>query len=259
MLPSTALGEGGHAFTAVAKAASGVVSGASQALSVMIDTVASTTDVVDFSTSKYSRNSSSITLTGTASDNSGCVVSVDIFRDGALVKTVAASSGAWSFGEVVGNGAHAYTMQGTDTAGNVAGAAHSLILGSANGETVRGTAGADIVCGGAGYDTMSGGGGNDVFAFAPGDAAASMLSRNGKALNIETISDFSAGDKLDLRDLGHLTFGGESQTVHAYAVNWYVNNGNTFVFADVNGDGKADFHIELIGSHALTASDFALG
>jgi Ca2+-binding RTX toxin-like protein len=255
---SVSLSNGSHALTAVAKSSNGLVSAASAALNVVIDTVGSVADVIDFSVAKYGKNSSSVTLSGTATDNSGCVVNVDVYRDGALQKTVAASSGSWSFGDLVSSGVHTYSMQATDTAGNVTAGAHSLVVGSANGETVRGTSGADYICGGAGYDTISGGGGNDVFVFGAGDAVAMTTSRNGRTFNVETITDFAVGDKLDVTDLGHLTFVGQTQAAGAGQLGWAISGGSTYVFADVNGDGVTDFMVRLIGLHTLTASDFLI-
>jgi hypothetical protein len=255
-IASLHLGQGSHALTAVSKSASGVLSAASAALNVVVDTVASAVDVSDFSIGRASKNASSVTVSGTAVDDSNCAVSIDIVRDGTLIKTISTNSGAWAFTDSAGNGVHTYVMQGTDIAGNVAVAAHSLVIGAGAGETICGASGADYISGGGGYDAMSGGGGNDVFVFAAGDAPMMATSRNGKRVNIETITDFSTGDKLDLSDLGHLTFAGQTQTLGAHQVEWYVAGGNTFVVADASGDGKADFMVQLSGVHALTSADF---
>jgi hypothetical protein len=253
------LGDGNHSLTAVSKSASGVVSAASASLNVVVDTVASVLDVTDFSIAKTSRNATTVSVSGAAFDNSGAAISVDVMRDGALIKTISTSSGAWAFTDAAGNGVRSYTMQGTDIAGNVAGAAHSLVIGASGNDAIHGSSGADYISGGGGYDSMSGGGGNDVFVFGAGDAAMMSTSRNGKMVNIETITDFSAGDKLDLTDLGHLTFAGQTQTLGAHQVEWYVSGGNTFVVADVSGDGKADFMVQLAGLHTLSSSDFMFG
>ncbi len=75
----------------------------------------------------------------------------------------------------------------------------------------------------------------------------------------ETITDFAPGqDSLDLTGMGHMVFGGQSTSLTPGHVDWYTSGGNTFVFGDVNGDGKADFMIKLLGVHPLAATDFHL-
>jgi hypothetical protein len=38
----------------------------------------------------------------------------------------------------------------------------------------------------------------------------------------------------------------------------FTSGSKTVISGDVNGDGKADFQIELAGRHSLAASDFIL-
>jgi serralysin len=91
------------------------------------------------------------------------------------------------------------------------------------------------------------------------DALDDALLGKTKTSPLDTITDFQVGtDKLDLSHLGHMTLKGQSATVSAHAVNWYVSGGDTFVTGDVTGDGKADFIIQLKGSMALSGSDFLL-
>ena len=88
---------------------------------------------------------------------------------------------------------------------------------------------------------------------------------------LDVIADFVHGvDSIDLTGIDANTlnkakgdqafvFGGQNAIVAANTVTWFEQGGNTFVQADVNGDAKADFAVELLGiNHNLTASDFLL-
>ena len=165
--------------------------------------------------------------------------------------------GAWSISKTnVPDAVHTYTLQTTDAAGNVGNGGATLILGSSGADKIVGTAASDIIHGDAGADTLTGGGGADVFVYtALNDAPLAK----GKSSVVDMITDFQTGvDRLDLSGLGHMTFKGESASVAANAVNWYVSGGNTFVTGDVTGDGRADFIIQLKGAMALSASDILL-
>ena len=60
----------------------------------------------------------------------------------------------------------------------------------------------------------------------------------------------------------HLTFGGQiapGDPVGNDKVEFYKQAGNTFVVADINGDGVADFTVKILGLFTLDAGDFVLG
>ncbi len=137
------------------------------------------------------------------------------------------------------------------------------------GTTLIGGTGDDYMVGGSGNDTLEGGGGRDImygqdgadtFVFkATGDAP---LDDNPFART--AIGDFSVGqDKIDLSaittaDNQPLSFIGETAfTNQAGEVHQVVSDGNSVIEGDVDGDGTADFQIELYGTtQALQASDF---
>ncbi|RRD90398.1 M10 family metallopeptidase C-terminal domain-containing protein [Conchiformibius steedae] len=99
--------------------------------------------------------------------------------------------------------------------------AHSKIIinGTQGGDTLAGVqdkaavlygaAGDDVLAAGSGLDVMAGGAGNDTFRF-----AADKLNRDGSA---DVISDFSAGDRLDLSGMRSL----------------FADHGSGFQFGDI--------------------------
>ena len=130
------------------------------------------------------------------------------------------------------------------------------LSGSTGRDTLIGGPGADILYGGSSADLLTGGRGADVFRYAsPSDSRVSS--------GVDLITDFRPGenDRIDLRliDGGNCTFiGQDAFNGGACEVNYRVRGGNTFVSADLNGDARADFTVELRGAYALHNSDFQL-
>ncbi|PTM33952.1 adhesin [Enterobacter cloacae] len=126
--PSSPIGEGPHALTAVATDAAGNSSDVSNTWTLTIDSVAPAapviTQVIDDVPERLgalnandSTNDTTPTLNGTAEPGS----KVTIRLDGADVDTVVAdSNGAWTFTPTtpLGNGPHTFTVVATDAAGN---------------------------------------------------------------------------------------------------------------------------------------------
>ena len=130
------------------------------------------------------------------------------------------------------------------------------LAGSLGRDTLLGGPGKDILYGGADADLLTGGPGSDVFRYA--SASDSQVTSG-----VDLITDFrsSENDKIDLRliDGGNGTFiGSNAFNGVAGEVNSRIRGNNTFVSADLNGDAKADFTVELRGIHALRGSDFQL-
>jgi hypothetical protein len=136
------------------------------------------------------------------------------------------------------------------------------LAGGAGADTLSGGAGDDFLVGGAGADRLLGGDGADTFQFGPGD---SLPGRR------DVIGDFSArdGDRISLpfdadsTEPGFQRFafigrggftgeGGELRFGHR------AGAGVTRVEADIDGDRKADFALDLEGRHNLTADLFGL-
>jgi aryl-phospho-beta-D-glucosidase BglC (GH1 family)/Ca2+-binding RTX toxin-like protein len=138
------------------------------------------------------------------------------------------------------------------------------IMGTDVGETISGTLGNDIINalggsdflnGGGGADRLTGGAGNDRFVF-----------DNAAYANGDVITDFASGmDKLDLRSIdANLGRRGDQKftwldtgafTGRAGQLHEYNLDGKHFVAGDVNGDGVADFTIEVAGTTNLVAAD----
>jgi Ca2+-binding RTX toxin-like protein len=197
----------------------------------------------------------SLTLNGTATDALSGVSSLAVIEDGVQVASVHPTSGSWSLTLAnVSNADHTFTLSTVDGAGNLGSGAGELVLGTTGADSLSGGAGNDIIYGGAKADTLTGGGGSDTFVYltASDAPAAKSLSQA-----VETIKDFNdALDHIDLTALGHLTYGGNTQSMTAHHVDWYVSGGNTYVVADVTGDNQPDLMIRLSGVHSLSSSDF---
>ena len=110
------------------------------------------------------------------------------------------------------------------------------IYGDAGDDVPYGDAGNDTLNGGAGQDTMTGGAGNDTFVF-------------GNLEFGDTITDYQAGDKIDLSSLygGTMHFVGSGALGAAGDVN-YVGG---VLSLDTNGDHVADFSAVLSGMPTL--------
>ena len=134
------------------------------------------------------------------------------------------------------------------------------ILDSGDGADVLSAGGGtDTLIGGAGGDSLTGGAGADVFVYrAIGDLLAGSR---------DIITDFTSQDTLDLsaidaktggRDnafsfIGEAAFTGSAGQLHVIH-----DVTNTYVEGDVDGDGVADFQIQLNGLITLHATDFVL-
>jgi len=133
------------------------------------------------------------------------------------------------------------------------GGGNDVLRGNGDDDTLRGDAGADVLTGGANADTF-------VFR-AASDSTVAAAGR-------DRITDFAHGiDTIDVSQIDARTGAGNqdftfigSQAFHGVKGELRVDhaNGNTFVEADRNGDGHADFAILLNGNITLTAGDFDL-
>ena len=142
-----------------------------------------------------------------------------------------------------------------------------VLMGVDGNDVLYGDAGNDVLSGGGGRDVMYGGAGADRFVFAPGDFAAVPPGKASVTGYADLIADFSHadGDHIDFTPLQklignrHLTFmGSKAFDGHAGEIRVDAYHGFYDVTGDLDGDGKADFHLNVVSSTALVASDFLL-
>lgn len=130
------------------------------------------------------------------------------------------------------------------------GAGNDLMLGGAGTDRLWGDAGNDILIGGDGGDALVGGAGADVFRF--------MSWRDSAAAAPDIIHDFRVNsDRLDLRAVG-VGYVDDAAFTAARQVRWQHVGAETRVLADLNGDGRADFVLRLLGHLDLDRGDFLL-
>jgi Ca2+-binding RTX toxin-like protein len=129
-----------------------------------------------------------------------------------------------------------------------AGAGEAL-FGADGDDTLAGGNGKDTLVGGTGADRLDGGAGKDLFVF----AAIEESSRHAPDL----ITGYDIADTIDLHaiDADWTAAGDQAFTLvksfdgHAGQLAVGVNHDVTSVSGDVDGDGVADFRIDLDGNH----------
>lgn len=143
------------------------------------------------------------------------------------------------------------------------------LYGGLGSDDLDGGAGADRCEGGLGRDFMTGGAGHDVFIFI-------AVNETGRAKSTrDQILDFRHGiDDVNVRDIDanssrfgnqNFKFIGQDDFHHVKGELRYEKFDNpgrkhdfTVISGDINGDGRADFQIELKGLLNLTKGDFVL-
>ena len=127
------------------------------------------------------------------------------------------------------------------------------LFGGAGDDTIFGGAGNDRITGGAGADRMEGGAGNDLFIFTATDTATDI------------ITDFARGrDRIDLSGID-ANAGTAANDAFAFIGSAAFSNvagqlrfAGGFLYGDVDGDGVADFTLQLNGVSQLTTADVVL-
>ena len=140
----------------------------------------------------------------------------------------------------------------------------NVLSAGAGDDVIVAGAGDDIITGGTGRDIATGGAGADTFVYHDGDFSG--MTRT----SADRIADFSSvqGDTIDLQNVDADTVSDGDQAFqfigsdafHSVAGELRFENidSDTYVYGDTNGDGSADFAIRLVGSHALTGTDFVM-
>jgi Ca2+-binding RTX toxin-like protein len=135
------------------------------------------------------------------------------------------------------------------------------LVGLAGNDTFSGGAGMDAITGGKGTDHLTGGSGADTFIFDLGDTSATRSKA-------DTIFDMTRADHIDLtsidanpdkvRNQGFDFIGTDTFSGHAGELRYEKTGSDTYIYADINGDGKADFTIQLDDAMTLKADYFLL-
>ncbi len=132
--------------------------------------------------------------------------------------------------------------------------------GGSGNDTIDGGGGDDIISGSHGADYLFGGKGKDVFLF--DNAGDSTVDAAGRDL----IADFKTGaDHIDLSGLQDEVAGGAGLSlvsgfsgVAGQVVISAISAGRQSVMVDLNGDGVADFAVDVLSRAALDAGDLIL-
>ena len=153
-----------------------------------------------------------------------------------------------------------YGGGGNDTLSGLDG--NDELRGQTGNDTLSGGDGDDLLVGGAGTDTMTGGADADTFRFdlrsnrgLARTPTGSPISRRGP-----TSIDLAGADA-DIAAAGNQTFafiGNAAFSSTAGELRYFDDGTDTWVQADINGDGMADFEIALTGVLTLAGSDFIL-
>jgi D-alanyl-D-alanine carboxypeptidase len=143
------------------------------------------------------------------------------------------------------------------------------LFGGAGRDDLQGGEGNDRISGGFGRDKMFGGEDDDTFVFAK--LSDSRVGKDNRDIIYDydndddriSVTDMDANTKLggdqDFKFIGRSDFSGKAGELHYVRVNKFLPwNDKTIIEGDVNGDGNADFQIELLGLHKLNGGDFIL-
>lgn len=131
--------------------------------------------------------------------------------------------------------------------------------GRGGDDRLDGGPGNDSLAGGSGADTLTGGSGADVFVL------AQLTESTPGILNRDVITDFnpSEGDRIDLAGIDAVVFEPGNQSFSFITGAFSTNPGQLkyedgLLQGDIQGDGSADFEIELVGKPPLSLSELIL-
>jgi Ca2+-binding RTX toxin-like protein len=164
-------------------------------------------------------------------------------------------------GDLAGGGPGNDSIFGADGQDTIfAGLGDDFIGGGAGNDQIFGGAGRNRIFGGVGNDTITAGTGKDVMTGGPG--ADTFVFVSAAAIGIgaarDVITDFITGvDSIDLRALG-TAFNGNAGLLGGGTKSFFHFAAGGLVIGDQNGDGVADWVIELTGAPAVAAGDFLL-
>ncbi len=188
----------------------------------------------------------------------------DTLTGGAGIDTASYASSAAGVTVVLGGASSGGDAQGDTLTGieQVMGSGFAdTLTGDAGANTLWGLAGNDVLTGAGGADVLKGGAGADTFRYvATGDSTLATAGR-------DTITDFAAGDKIDLSAIdangagpgdAAFTFGTGAFTAAGQIRVLDFGGGRYGVYLETTGNNTEDALITVYSDHALTAADFVL-
>ncbi|MFM2067523.1 MAG: hypothetical protein RLZZ584_2432 [Pseudomonadota bacterium] len=148
------------------------------------------------------------------------------------------------------------TLIGSGSEDGTGNALDNILIGNGAKNVLIGGAGNDVLQGGGGIDELTGGSGNDYFAFI--STTDSLVGAKH-----DVITDFGQGDMIDLSQIDAIVgtstddafsyIGTDAYTGVAGQLQFDAATGN--LSGDVNGDGAADFEINLAGVSTAPSYD----
>ena len=153
-------------------------------------------------------------------------------------------------------------LTGTSSVTGTGNGLNNTLTGNSGGNTLLGLDGDDVITGGGDGDLLTGGAGHDQFVYAAlTDSGSTKPTR-------DQITDFVQGDDvIELSALDAITGGADDAFSFigtaafsgvAGQLRQSTSFGNTIVSGDVDGNGVADFQIQINGAYTLNATDFHL-
>jgi Ca2+-binding RTX toxin-like protein len=158
-----------------------------------------------------------------------------------------------------------YGFEGNDTL--FGGGGNDPLYGGVGNDTLIGGTGNDVLFGDVGTDVMRGGGGRDTFffadrfvhtppsaVFAQRDTVRDFNISQRDSLHLGWIdANYDKADDQSFKFIGTRDFHNK-----AGELRFEIKKNDTFVYGDTDGDGEANFVIELDGQFELTGNDFVL-
>jgi Ca2+-binding RTX toxin-like protein len=150
------------------------------------------------------------------------------------------------------------------------------LWGEDDNDELFGGDGNDYLDGGAGQDELTGGLGADTFAFGMESVPPPVIEPHSTVANPDYIKDFNRieGDKIDLESIsfynnvlllnsvlhliGDSAFSGSEGELRYEIHDVKPGYHYTSILGDMDGDGQADFQINVAGKIDFIASDFVL-
>ncbi|HYE45127.1 MAG TPA: hypothetical protein VEA44_05065 [Caulobacter sp.] len=140
----------------------------------------------------------------------------------------------------------------------------NLLDGAGGNDVLKGGLGADSLIGGAGADILLGGGGADSFVVRQ-ESVYSSLVPAGRSLEVDTVSDYAADDRIDLSAIDAVSGGADDAFTQVSAFDGQAGRlvlgfagGITTLSLDVDGDRTADYLMKINGDARGEIGDWLL-